>query len=184
MQPASKALLSGNNLATHHDHHMKHIITKLIAVAVALAATGVAVPEAKAAKLRLEGYGFFEVSNYVRFYAKPPRQGGRFDRFRGGDYYHRAEIGMDYLTNFSNRRSGDMSFEFWAMPYYGATSGIILMTEGLSPIRANRSFPDLRGSGYAIDLDRRRFPELSLWEYTRRGWKFRDVLTFDYQAWL
>ena len=49
MQPASKALLSGNNLATHHDHHMKHIITKLIAVAVALAATGVAVPEAKAA---------------------------------------------------------------------------------------------------------------------------------------
>ena len=163
---------------------MKSIIHKLIAAAVAVSATGFVAPEARAADLRLEGYGYYEVANYVRFYAKPPKQGGRFNKFRGGDYYHKAEIGMDFLTNYSNSRSGDLSFEFWAMPYFGATKGIILMTEGLSPIRANRSFRNLTGEGYAIDLDRRRFPELNLWEYTRKGWKFRDALSFDYKAWL
>lgn len=160
------------------------MINKLTAAAVAFSTTGFVLPEANAANLRLEGYGYFEVANYVRYYAKPPTQGGRFNKFRGGDYYHRAEIGMDFLTNNSNSRSGELSFEFWAMPFFGATNGIILMTEGLSPIRAKRSYRNLTGEGYAIDLDRRRFPELNIWEYTGPNWKFRDALTFDYKAWL
>ncbi len=163
---------------------MKSILTKLIAAAVVFSASGFVLPEAKAANLRLEGYGYYEVSNYVKYYAKPPKQGGRFNKFRGGDYYHKAEIGMDYLVNHSNSRSGDLSFEFWAMPFYGATKGIILMTQGLSPIRANRAYNNLTGKGYAIDLDRRRYPELNIWEFTRQGWKFRDALSFNYKAWL
>jgi hypothetical protein len=163
---------------------MKSIIQKITTCTVALSAGTFTLPEAKAADLRLEGYGYFEVANYVRYYAKPPSQGGRFNKFRGGDYYHRAEIGMDFLSNRSNSRSGELSFEFWAMPFFGATKGIILMTEGLSPIRANRNYRNLTGEGYAISLDERRFPELNLWEFTRRGWKFRDALTFDYKAYL
>lgn len=163
---------------------MKSIVQKLIAAAVAFSATGLVLPEANAANLKLEGYGYYKLSNTVKYYANPPKQGGRYYKFKGGDYYHKATIGMDYLTNYSNSSSGDLSFEFWAMSYYGATKGIILMTEGLSPIRANRSFGDLIGSGYAIDLDTKRYPDINIWEYTRKGWTFRDALTFDYKTWL
>ncbi len=163
---------------------MKSIIQKLTTCALALTSAPLFLSEAKAADLALEGFGYFEVANYVRYYGNPPQQSGRFNRFRGGDYYHRAEIGMDFLSNRSNSRSGELSFEFWAMPFFGATKGIILMTEGFNPIRANRGYRNLTSEGYAISLDARRFPELNLWEYTRSGWQFRDALTFDYKAYL
>lgn len=170
-----------------HDQptKMKSIICKFTIAAMALAGIGAVVPEAKAANLTLDGTGYFEVANRVKYYAKfkAPKQSGRYYNL-GADYYHKAEIGMDYLTNNSAKKSGDLSFEFWAMPYYGATSGVILMTEGLSPIKGRRSFTNLNAAGYAIDLDRRRFPELNIWEFNGRKWNFRDALTFDYKTWL
>ncbi|RYD42107.1 MAG: hypothetical protein EOP85_11670 [Verrucomicrobiaceae bacterium] len=163
---------------------MKSIISKFIAAAVAISATGIAIPKAEAAKIRLEGFGFYEVANKVRYFATPPKQGGRFYRFKGGDYYHKAEIGVDYMVNRSNSRSGDLSFEFWAMPFYGSTNGIILMTTSVGSLKARKQASDVDEDGQAIDLNRRRFPELNVWEYTRSGWKFRDALSFDYKAWL
>lgn len=165
---------------------MKSIISKLTLAAIALAGAGFLVPQADAAKLRLEGTGYYEVANKVKYYtkSKAPRQSGRPTYNLGKGYYHKAEIGMDYLVNYSGVKSGTLSFEFWAMPYYGATQGVVLMKEGLNPIRAGREFNNLRAVGWALDLDRRRFPELNIWELSKGGWTFRDALSFDYKVWL
>lgn len=160
---------------------MKTILHQLTAVALFAAA---ALPVAKAADVTLDGYGFYSLARRLAYHPEPGlKQSGR-KPYLGGGYYHKAEIGMDYITNRSTRRSGDLSFELWAMPYYGATSGVVLMTKGLDPLRGGRSYRDRSPEGFAVQLDRRRFPELSLWEFTRRGWKFRDALSFPRKTYL
>ena len=106
-----------------------------------------------------------------------PNQSGRYASL-GSDYYHKATIGSRWITNHSNSKSGDLSFELWAMRYYGATSGIVLMTRGLNPLYGGSYYSRVERSGHAVFLDRFRFPELDLWEFTRNGWKWRDALTF------
>ncbi len=126
-----------------------------IATAIALvgAAAIVAPRAATAADVRLDGYGFYSLKNRVKYYGRGKPQSGRYKNL-GADYYHQAKIGMDFLTNHSNSRSGNLSFELWAMPYYGATSGIILMTRKLSPLGSGKSRTNLRASGNAIPLRR------------------------------
>jgi len=162
------------------------MIKNLTAVAaLALAAVTVA-PEAKAANVTMDGYGEYFTNNSpgaVKYYGKGVKQGGRYKNL-GADYYHKAYITMDFITNRSNSGSGSLSFEFWAMPYKGATSGIILMTKGLDPLGRKQSYNGVTAKGYAISLDRSRFPETNLWEFTRNGWKFRDALTFPRKAYL
>ncbi|MES2439613.1 MAG: hypothetical protein V4584_11125 [Verrucomicrobiota bacterium] len=162
---------------------MKSLIQRLASTGLALFAMSAAIPEAKATNVTLDGYGYYSIGNTVKFYGSGAKQTGRY-RNLGRDYYHSTTIRMDFVTNNSNNRSGDMSFEFWAMPYYDATSGIILMTRGVDPLLAGGSNRDFSKKGKAISLDARRFPELNLWEYTRKGWKFRDALTFKNKAWL
>ena len=155
------------------------------AAALVLAAVTVA-PEAKAAKVTLDGYGQYFTDNSpgaVKYYNSGVKQGGRYKNL-GADYYHKATITMDFITNRSNGGSGSLSFEFWAMPFKGATSGIILMTKGLDPLPAKKSYKYVSAKGYAISLDRRRFPEINLWEFTSNGWKFKDVLTFPRKTYL
>lgn len=137
-----------------------------------------AVPAAQAANITLDGYGFYKLAygdSYLRGGAK---QTGRY-RNLGADYYRKAEIGMDYASNRSRTRSGDLSFELWALPYYGATSGPILMTSGLRSLGGGQFYRNLRSRGSAISLDEFRFPDLSIWEFTSAGWIFRDSLTFS-----
>lgn len=155
---------------------MKAIIQTL-AAAVIVAGAAITAPEAKAANVTLDGFGEYYLGNSVKYYGSGVKQGGRY-RNLGADYYHKATIQMDFITNRSNGGTGSLSFEFWAMPYKGATSGIILMTKGLDPLGSKQSYKNVSAKGYAISLNRRRFPELNLWEFTRNGWKFRDVLTF------
>lgn len=162
---------------------MKSFIRNLTTAAIALFAVSASIPESQAADVRLDGFGFYSVRNKVNFYAGGAQQSGRY-RNLGSDYYHKATIEMDFVTNYSNGRSGNLSFEFWAMPFYGATSGIILMTRGLDPLPGGRSVKGLSREGLAISLGARRFPELNIWEHTRNGWKFRDSLTFTRKAYL
>jgi hypothetical protein len=91
---------------------------------------------------------------------------------------------MDFVTNRSNGKSGSLSFEYWAMPYYGASKGIVLMTDSLKPIKGRDSNMDAQKSGKGVYIDRKRFPEINIWEFTRKGWKFRDALSFAYKDWL
>lgn len=159
-------------------------ITHFLAAAIAATVVFTSAPEAEAAKITLAGSGFYKISNKIRYYGEPgPKQSGRFGRL-GEDYYHKAVYGFDLITNRSGTRSGDLSFEFWAMPYYGATSGYILMTRGKNRLGGGRSYVDPTPSGQAISLDLRRFPELNIWEFTRKGWVNRDAMTFKRSEWL
>ncbi len=154
---------------------MKLFAKPLAAAALALALFA---PAASAAKLTLDGYGYYEFQSRNHYYGHGgAEQNGRYS-YLGRGYYHKTEIGMDYLTNRSRRRSGDLSIEFWAMPFYGATSGTILMTRSRDSLGGGDSLENVDPRGQAISLDKRRFPEINVWEYTRRGWKFRDALTF------
>lgn len=138
------------------------------------------VPAAQAANITLDGYGFYKLAYADSYLRGGAKQTGRY-RNLGADYYRKAEIGMNYASNNSSTRSGDLSFELWALPYYGATSGPILMTSGLRSLKGGQFYRNLRSRGLAISLDEYQFPDLSIWEYTFSGWVFRDSLTFSYK---
>ncbi len=147
------------------------------AIAVLFATFGT-VFESQATDLTLDGSAFYQLGRRITYYGGGgPNQSGRYGSL-GSDYYHKATIGSRWITNHSNSRSGDLSFELWAMRYYGATNGIVLMTRGLNPLPGGSYYSRVERSGHAIFLDRFRFPELNLWEFTRNGWKWRDALTF------
>ncbi|MEO5917442.1 MAG: hypothetical protein ABIS50_24655 [Luteolibacter sp.] len=162
---------------------MKSIISKLTTAAVALFAVAAVTPETKAANVTLDGYGYYSLGTKVTFYGTAPAQSGRYNNL-GADYYHKINYSMDFITNRSSSGSGSLSWEFWAMPYYDSKSGIILMTRSLQPMPGGTSVKEVSKSGLGIYLDRRRFPEQNLWEYTSSGWKFRDYLTFPRKIWL
>ncbi len=158
---------------------MKSIIQQITAAAVAITALVATAPELRATKLTLEGSGYYELGEEVRFYGgRGKKQSGKF-KYLGADFYHKAEIGIEEVANNSKFRSGTMSFEFWALDFFGAESGLILMTHKVTPLKARRFYEELDRKGYAIFLDERLYPELSLWEFTIDGWQFRDALSFS-----
>jgi hypothetical protein len=160
---------------------MKSIIKRLTTATAALFAVATILPEAQATKVTLEGYGSYKLAGSDGYFDNPPVQGGRYNSL-GRDYYHRAVIKMDYITNKSRTRSGDMSFELWGMAYYDATTGLVLMTRGINPVRGKRNIRAIREEGYAVSINEFRFPELDLYEYTSSGWIARDHLTFSKKA--
>lgn len=151
---------------------------KFTTVIAVLLATFGTVLETRAADLTLDGSAFYQLGKRINYYGGGgPNQSGRYGSL-GSDYYHKANIGSRWITNHSNSGSGDLSFELWAMRYYGSNSGIVLMTRGLNPLPGGSYYSRVERSGHAIFLDRFRFPELDLWEFTRNGWKWRDAVTF------
>ena len=162
---------------------MKSII-HLLTTAIAAATVIVAAPAAKATDITLDGYGFYKVSKSMKYYKNPgPAQSGRYGRL-GKGYYHKTTYGFDFITNRDGNRSGDLSFEFWALPYKGANSGPILMTRAKNPLAGGKSYKDASPSGQGVNLEERAFPDINVWEYTKKGWKFRDALTFSKSTWL
>jgi hypothetical protein len=155
----------------------------IFSAALSLITLANSIPAAQAADVTLDGYGYYKLSYYDAYLRKGAKQGGRY-RNLGADYYRKAEISMDFASNRSNTRSGDLSFELWALPFYGATSGTILMTHGLKYLKPNQYIRGLRKAGSAISLAEYQFPDFSIWEYTTEGWVFRDSLTFSKKDWL
>jgi hypothetical protein len=177
MRDASKRL----HFQIHLEYQiMKNIINRITAAAVLAIAGAGAIPAANATDVGLYGTGYYDLGSAINFRNNPPYQSGRYKSL-GSDYYHSAEIGIEILKNHSAKKSGDLSFELWAMRYYKANTGIVLMTRGVKPLAANTNYYDVSRLGKAIFLDRRRFPELDLWEFTNDGWKFRDALSFPYR---
>jgi hypothetical protein len=163
---------------------MRSLFQKFTTAAIILTAAVTTLSESQAAKIRLDGYGTYKSRSKVNFYANGgPKQSGRYSKL-GTDYYHKVSYHMDFVTNRSGKQSGSLSYEFWAMPYYKASKGIVVMTRGLQRMNGYQSVNDLTRTGLAVELDRRRFPEINIWEYTRKGWKFRDALSFAYKDWL
>lgn len=137
---------------------------------------------ASAADLALRGYGSVSESNYES-YRYGASQTGRYSNL-GEGYYRRTTIRVDRIRNYSRGRSGSTSFELWAMPYYGATSGTVLMTTSTGRIYGRSSKWYVKRTGNKVALDDYAFPELNLWEYTRNGWRFRDNITFSSDRWM
>jgi hypothetical protein len=162
---------------------MKSIIQNSIAVAAALFTVVGSIQQSQAADVRLDGSGYYWLGKKEVFSSNGKEQSGRYKNL-GRDYYHKVEYGMDFITNYSYSSTGSLSYEFWAMPFYGATSGIVLMTRGVGALSSGEAYDDVWKKGYAVSLARKRFPEQSLWERTRSGWKFRDALTFSRKAYL
>lgn len=157
---------------------------KTIASTVAAAVIGCAgmfqITTAKAADVTLEGSGYYELGNRTSYYRYGTAQSGRYANL-GAGYYRTGEIGIDEVANNSYSRSGSLSFELWALPYYGATSGTVLMTQQLSPLSGGYSYDYVASFGRPLSLNRYRYPELNLYEYTRYGWKWRDALSFSFR---
>lgn len=159
---------------------MKSTISKIATALIAFAAI---FPTAQAAKVTLDGYGFYSLGTKVTFKGSPPKQGGRYNNL-GSDYYHNITYEMDFITNRSNKGSGSLSWEVWAKNYYNSDSGIILITRGIGPMSPTSSIKSANKSGAGIFLDARRFPEMNLLEFTNDGWKNKDFLTFPNKVWL
>ena len=133
--------------------------------------------DTRAAQVTLDGSGYYTFNSSVRFYGMGAPQYGRY-RNLGADYYRNTTISMEWITNRSQNNSGPLSFEYWGMPFYGSDTGIVLMTRSADPLRAGRYYKNRSWRGWAVFLDEYRFPEFSIWESTRNGWRFRDALSF------
>lgn len=138
---------------------------------------------AKAADLDMRGYGSVNESPYETYSYYGAAQNGRY-RSLGAGYYRRTTIGVDAIRNYSGFRSGSISFELWAMPYYGATSGTVLMTTNAGDVFGFSAKRNVYRTGNKMSYDGYAFPELNIWEYTSRGWGFRDNLTFSRNRWM
>src|SRR6478672_2375254 len=112
---------------------MKSITHRFTIAAIALVAAVSSVPEARATLVSFGGTGSFNFTSKESYFSGGRAQTGRY-RNLGAGYYHSAEYTVKRITNKSSYKSASMSFEFWAMPYLGATSGPILMTYGLGPL--------------------------------------------------
>jgi hypothetical protein len=138
---------------------------------------------AKAADLDMRGYGSVNESAYETYSYYGAAQYGRY-RNLGEGYYRRTTIGVDAIRNYSGSRSGSVSFELWAMPYYGATSGTVLMTTNAGKVFGFSTKRNVYRTGSKMAYDGYAFPELNIWEFTRRGWGFRDNITFSRKRWM
>ncbi len=133
---------------------------------------------ADAADVTLRGYGSVNESRYESYSYYGAAQSGRY-RNLGEGYYRRSSIRVDGISNYSFGRSGTLSFELWAMPYFGASSGNVLMTTNAGSVYGRATKWGVNRTGNKVSLDEIAFPELNLWEYTRFGWDFRDNISFS-----
>jgi hypothetical protein len=134
---------------------------------------------AQATDLSLRGYGSVNESAYESYSYYGAPQSGRY-RNLGEGYYRRTTIRVDGISNYSSWRSGSLSFELWAMPYYGANSGNVLMTTNAGAVYGRSTKWNVQRTGNKVALDEFAFPELNIWEYTRYGWSFADNIAFSY----
>lgn len=138
---------------------------------------------AKAADLELRGYGSVSESPFETYSRFGAAQDGRY-RNLGAGYYRRTTIGVDGIRNYSIPSSGSLSFELWAMPFYGASSGTVLMTTNAGTVFGRATKWNVIRTGNKMSFDGFAFPELNLWEFTRSGWGFRDNITFSRKRWM
>ena len=157
---------------------MKSLIKSISLATVVAGSLFLSAPTAEAARVSLDGYGTYRLSNFERYFPRGVAQGGRY-RNLGADYYRNSRIRVDAITNRSGFRSGPLSFELWAMPFFGANSGTVLMTSNAGRLGGFHLQSPVNRYGRAVSLNRRGFPELNLWEYTYRKWRFRDAISFS-----
>lgn len=158
---------------------IKLSLKNIVSVSALLVAMMTAVPSAQAANVTLDAAGYYSLADGAFYYPIPgPAQSGRY-RSLGDDYYRNAIIEVEYITNRSARRSGNLSFELHAMPFLGAKTGTVLMTTLVPFLPRNSFYSDVDRAGKALFTNERAFPELKIYERNSFGiWMFRDRLSF------
>ena len=152
----------------------------LIAVMMISLGTG---PAARSSNVTIDGSGFTDLNSSVRYFGGEVKQSGRFTSL-GINHYRKAEFGVKWISNRSPHRTGNLGIELWAMPYYGADQGVVLMSRAVEPLAGAAYYFREEWKGFAILLRQKRFPEINLWEHTRKGWKWPDKLSLKQARWL
>jgi hypothetical protein len=155
---------------------MKTKIKLLLLAALALLSSSMT---AEATNVTLQGYAPYPTLGGTKtYYSGGAGQSGRYSNL-GGGYYRTTTIRTNRINNASSYRSGSLSFELWAMPYYGASQGYVLHTRGYSGLNGYNYYYNVSSSGYARFYNTYRYPELNLFEYTTSGWAWRSDLSFS-----
>lgn len=139
--------------------------TALLFMVIALSA-----PLAMAAKLKMDG-GFVTlgVDKAIRF----TQQSGRYPDL-GKNYYRTATIGCTAIRNTSTAgRSGQLSLEYWALPYYTSKTGTPLMSVLLPSIKGGKRINNVNEIGPAAYYNAEGYVQLRLYEYTSGKWVLR-----------
>jgi hypothetical protein len=158
---------------------MKTIAKNLFAAAIAFITLSAAAPQAQATDVVLQGYSSYNLGAVKTYRAGGAAQSGRYTNL-GRGYYRSSHIYVDRVTNRSTTtRSGSLSMELWAMPFYGASYGATLVTSGLGQLNRNSYFYNVNRYGSALFLNSYRIPEMNLFEYTNRGWGHRSTIRFS-----
>jgi hypothetical protein len=105
------------------------------------------------------------------------KQTGRFRNF-GTGYYDTGYVSVSTIVNRSAVRTGSLSLELWATPYYGAAYGFVNFSRALNPLSARHYYPTVFRSGlfriYGANITAY-YPRLNLYELSN-GWKLRAFL--------
>ena len=159
-----------------------HLHTTLITIAGCW--LSVSVQNSSAATLDISGTSRYYQSGYSYYYPGGAWQSGRASNLGGGTY-REGNIRVSRIDNLtSGGRSGTLSLEFWAMPYYGAQSGYIKMTRRMNPLYGGYYYYSIYRSGWMRMANQWRWPEFNLYEYTTSGWRWRDDVLFSSRGYL
>lgn len=127
-------------------------------------------PLARAAKLKIDG-GFVTLG--LNKVARLSQESGRYPDL-GRNYYRTATIGCKAISNTSKTgRSGQLSFEYWALPYLGADTGKPLMSVLLPSLKSGKKVSNLSKLNFAGYYNAYGYIQLRLYEMSGGTWVLR-----------
>ena len=151
---------------------MKSLASKFIAAAISLVTLSVSTNTAQAAA-QIDGFCGFLLATGKTYKSHGAAQTGRYMNLGSGYYRSGSILGCEKIFNNGFFKTGAMSLELWAMPYYGATSGKVSMSLGTPSLAPLKSRTVYTTNGNAKSFNSYSFGSVQLFEYTSTGWKFR-----------
>ncbi len=146
-------------------------ITRTVVFGLTSLAFTLSAPLALAAKFKIDG-GFVTLRSDRAI--KLSQESGRYPNL-GRNYYRTASIGCKSVINTSKKGiSGQLSLEYWAMPYIDSTTGTPLMSVLLPPVKAGKRINDISKDAQAGYYNANGYIQLRLYEYSGGVWLLRS----------
>jgi hypothetical protein len=131
---------------------------------------GLSAPFAMAAKFKIDG-GFVTLGEdkVIRL----SQASGRYSNL-GKNYYRTATIGCTAVRNISaSGRSGQLSLEYWALPFFTSKTGTPLMSALLPSIKGGKKLSNVSKVGPAAYYNADGYIQLRLYEFSAGKWVLR-----------
>lgn len=144
--------------------------TTAIGMAFLFIVIGLSAPLAIAAKFKLDG-GFVTLGEdkVIRL----TQASGRYPNL-GRNYYRTATIGCTAVRNTSaTGRSGQLSLEYWALPFFTSKTGTPLMSALLPPINGGKRLNNVSKVGPAAYYNADGYVQMRLYEFSAGKWVLR-----------